>query len=430
MAEENKVEENKVEEKVFGLTVTCPNGRKIEIPKGMFTSRDTVMFLRDLLAEYQDVCHHTNYKLEAVDAKKKHITPLNDYVTFGEYPEVVSGESHLRMKLAPYTLATCHNHVRVIRNIVVDPPVYVPTVVPKEASSDSAAAEKKVAQQQQQQPKKDNAKQQQQQQPKKDNTKQQEQQQPKKDNAKQQEQEQKKEEKQEEAAVVSKNPKTQTNKLLQKLVDDSLAKMEKLTDSNIREAKTKFPDLQVPIDSNVENIRVSPRIVHRQKVQNNKSRFKNKIPGIRFSGWNPPPAPRRLAGDLCYLEVHTPEGSVVNLTATSEGFFVNASRDGHFNPVRATHDSHFNHSLLKVLQKISPVFAKYYSRQLQTGIEKEGDVENEDLSYLSVPWQTSRVPKEPELDLAKSWLEANKQDDHHTYVVFSFSFFSSSSFYS
>ena len=166
-------------------------------------------------------------------------------------------------------------------------------------------------------------------------------------------------------------------------VDASLAKMEKLTESKIREAKTQFPDLQVPIDSNLSNIRVAPRIVQRERENRNNSKFKNKIPGLRFSGWNPPPPQRKLLGDLCYLEVHIPEGSVINVTATPDGFFVNASRDGHFNSAPA-YESYFNHSLLKILQKLSPVFSKHYSRQLQMGVKKESDVENEDLTYLSV----------------------------------------------
>ena len=203
MESNQKVEERNATETSFRLEIVTPEGKKIEIPKGLFTGRDSVMFLRDMLAEYQDVCHHTNYQLEAVDSKKKHAIVLNDYADFSEYPDVVSEKSHLRMKLIPYTLASCHEHVRVIRNIIVDPPVSIPNVS-KQVSSEKKTTKKKPEDKQQQQQKPQEQQQQQQEQKKEDVTT--------KDNKKPEE-----ETKEEDKKLVT-NPKSQTHKLIQDAV--------------------------------------------------------------------------------------------------------------------------------------------------------------------------------------------------------------------
>ena len=45
---------------------------------------------------------------------------------------------------------------------------------------------------------------------------------------------------------------------------------------------------------------------------------------LALSGWNPPPAPRRVAnGDLCYVEAETLDGAVLHITAIPTGFYVN-----------------------------------------------------------------------------------------------------------
>ena len=204
MESNQKVEERKeATETSFRIEIVTPEGKKIEIPKGLFTGRDSVMFLRDILADYQDVCHHTNYQLEAVDSKKKHVTVLNDFADFSEYPDVVSEKSHLRMKLIPYTLASCHEHVRVIRNIIVDPPVSIPTAaaaVTKQVSSETTKKPQEKQQQKQQE-------QQQQQEQKKE-----QQDLTSKDNKKSEE-----ETKEENKTVVT-NPKSHTHKLIQDAV--------------------------------------------------------------------------------------------------------------------------------------------------------------------------------------------------------------------
>ena len=205
MESNQKVEERKeATETSFRIEIVTPEGKKIEIPKGLFTGRDSVMFLRDILADYQDVCHHTNYQLEAVDSKKKHVTVLNDFADFSEYPDVVSEKSHLRMKLIPYTLASCHEHVRVIRNIIVDPPVSIPTAAAAVTKQVSSETTKKPQEKQQQKQQEQQQQQQEQKKEQQDLTS--------KDNKKSEE-----ETKEENKTVVT-NPKSHTHKLIQDAV--------------------------------------------------------------------------------------------------------------------------------------------------------------------------------------------------------------------
>ena len=107
------------------------------------------------------------------------------------------------MKLIPYTLASCHEHVRVIRNIIVDPPVSIPNVS-KQVSSEKKTTKKKPEDKQQQQQKPQEQQQQQQEQKKEDVTT--------KDNKKPEE-----ETKEEDKKLVT-NPKSQTHKLIQDAV--------------------------------------------------------------------------------------------------------------------------------------------------------------------------------------------------------------------
>lgn len=96
---------------------------------------------------------------------------------------------------------------------------------------------------------------------------------------------------------------------------------------------------------------------------------------IQFSGFHPPPPPRRLLGDLAYLELvplspkeKGANGSskpVVQVTAVPTGFYVNNNRasgsDIHFDPSPAS-DSCFSHSLLDCLLQASDSFRDAWSK--------------------------------------------------------------------
>ncbi len=74
---------------------------------------------------------------------------------------------------------------------------------------------------------------------------------------------------------------------------------------------------------------------------------------ISFGGFNPPPMPRKLLGDLAYLEVTLPgnDGSV-HITVVSAGFYVNKTVEMEgkrkFDPSPASNPC-FSHELLDCL---------------------------------------------------------------------------------
>ncbi len=85
--------------------------------------------------------------------------------------------------------------------------------------------------------------------------------------------------------------------------------------------------------------------------------------GPTFSGWNPPPAARRLQGDLLYLCVDTLEGRSLHVTATALGFFVNQSSDKVFNPAPAV-PAYSSSTLWALLLRASPLFRRAYAALL------------------------------------------------------------------
>ncbi|XP_074637547.1 clustered mitochondria protein homolog [Acropora palmata] len=107
------------------------------------------------------------------------------------------------------------------------------------------------------------------------------------------------------------------------------------------------------------------------------------------SAWNPPPGPRRLAGDLLYLDVITLEDVHAIITASTSGFFVNRTRDGVFNP-RPHNDPCRSHTLVGLLNQLSPLFRKNFS-QLQKSSIKRHPLEVIPTPYQVFPWA---VPSE------------------------------------
>lgn len=89
------------------------------------------------------------------------------------------------------------------------------------------------------------------------------------------------------------------------------------------------------------------------------------IKGISLSSWNPPPAYLRTKGHLLYLVVTTNEGEQHQITAHVGGFYVNKSSNSKFDPFpRPAPKAAAAHSLLSLIQQISPSFAASF-QQLQ-----------------------------------------------------------------
>lgn len=81
---------------------------------------------------------------------------------------------------------------------------------------------------------------------------------------------------------------------------------------------------------------------------------------LTTSAWNPPPGYRKLHGDLMYLYVVTLEDKHYHISACARGFYINQSTAEEFNPKPAT-PSHLCHSLIEMLNQISPQFKRNFA---------------------------------------------------------------------
>jgi len=89
------------------------------------------------------------------------------------------------------------------------------------------------------------------------------------------------------------------------------------------------------------------------------------VKAISLSSWNPPPAHLRQKGHLLYLIVTTNEGEQYQITSHVGGFYVNKSSNSKFDPFpRAAPKAHSAHSLLSLINEISPSFTTHFN-QLQ-----------------------------------------------------------------
>lgn len=88
------------------------------------------------------------------------------------------------------------------------------------------------------------------------------------------------------------------------------------------------------------------------------------LKSVTLSGYNPPPAPRLMQGDLLYLRIETLEGRALHVTATAAGFFVNRSTDdGAFDPAPAQPPLH-SRTLWALLHRASQQFRAAYAALL------------------------------------------------------------------
>ncbi|KAI8971247.1 clustered mitochondria-domain-containing protein [Pilobolus umbonatus] len=86
------------------------------------------------------------------------------------------------------------------------------------------------------------------------------------------------------------------------------------------------------------------------------------IKSLALSGWNPVPHRQKLKGDLMYLAVTILEGEILHITANAQGFFVNNSSNNKFDPSPSATKRASAHSLITLLQKVSPLFATNFQK--------------------------------------------------------------------
>ena len=92
------------------------------------------------------------------------------------------------------------------------------------------------------------------------------------------------------------------------------------------------------------------------------------IKSVNLSGWNPPPLPRKLVGDLLYIEVVTNDEGVFHITAIPSGFYVNKSSRAFFDPNPAA-VAHFSHELFNTLMSVSTSLRLAWQKFTSTNLD-------------------------------------------------------------
>ncbi|SPO02699.1 related to translation initiation factor CluA [Cephalotrichum gorgonifer] len=96
------------------------------------------------------------------------------------------------------------------------------------------------------------------------------------------------------------------------------------------------------------------------------------IKSIALSAWHPPPCNLRQKGHLLYLVVTTNEGEQHQITAHIGGFYVNKSSNAKFDPSpKASPKGQHAHSLLNLLQQLSPSFSESLTQLHEVNSQKD-----------------------------------------------------------
>ncbi|RLN50795.1 hypothetical protein BBJ28_00013872, partial [Nothophytophthora sp. Chile5] len=288
------------EEAAFTLFVAPPSpqsGKKqASVQLDNVSAADTVLSLRQLIAEFPALACYT--------------LALNDFVELGEYEAVDDGAT-MRMVLDKYDARKVRAHVRRFRDVLSNPPIPQAAAEP-EAQREGADS----------------------------------------------------------STVVSTEGEGQAAE--EEVDEKKLKEISEQQLKRLREIHQKLEGIEVPVKTDLAEFYAFPAAApaaHEQPEQTppakgkksdkdqKKKKKKNqpqqqgdanqqqeqdqqqdaKLPSclksIVFSGYNPPPGPRKLAGDLLYLEVTTTgDNTRYHVTAHVNGFFVNRSTASKFDP--------------------------------------------------------------------------------------------------
>lgn len=95
------------------------------------------------------------------------------------------------------------------------------------------------------------------------------------------------------------------------------------------------------------------------------------VKSLLLSQWNPPPPHRRTQGDLLYITFTSLEGDLYHITGNIQGFFVSRSTNQKFDPTSKNPQKLPHHSLLLLLQSLSPQFSKAFAASHPTDTNAE-----------------------------------------------------------
>nr|CCA14802.1 eukaryotic translation initiation factor 3 subunit p [Albugo laibachii Nc14] len=345
----------------FSLYVFPPNctAQSDRILLEHVTAADTVLSLRQLVAEYPQVAAYTCYHLEAEINKdgKQQCVPLNDFVELGEYPDIVD-QVEIKMILEKYDARKARQHVGRFRELLVNPPI--PQSVLAESSQAAMGKKTRTNSMRSSRDGKLSTK-------KKKGTS-------------------KSEDGNDTKSLTtssSSNPDQKECLVGGNGKPDLPGKVPPVSDK----VYSALDQIQIPVPNNLGDyytMTTTGDDLKESKLNalgqgNGGSGSTVELPtcirSIVFSGFNPPPASRKLTGDLLYLEIQVEgEESVLHVTSHVDGFFINRSSQGHFNPHVHEAHGHQDHLLLNVLRNASSVFETSYQSVLSRAsmLAKEG----------------------------------------------------------
>jgi protein TIF31 len=125
------------------------------------------------------------------------------------------------------------------------------------------------------------------------------------------------------------------------------------------------------------------------------------VRSLNYSGFNPPPANRRLMGDFYYIDfvpLDTDLASVV-VCANTRGFYVTQSKQGRFNPTAASKPCHAT-TLSACLSLYSAKFKKTFEEALEQH-HRQASQEYGAVAFPPNAW-VGKTPKAHEFDLGRS----------------------------
>ncbi|KAG6947089.1 hypothetical protein JG688_00015691 [Phytophthora aleatoria] len=343
--EQQQEEPVAVEEAAFSVLVAPPAGKSGQSVRLESVSlADTVLALRQLIGEFPVLACYTCYHLEAKSLTDDTWEPLNDFV---ELSENVTDGVTLRMVLDKYDARKARAQVRRFRDVLSNPPIPQAAVEP-EAQPETADKVEEPAEGEEMDEKK--------------------------------------------LKEISEQQLKRLREIHHKLEGIEIPVVPELSEFY------SFPGANSAVKEETEQTEThakgkkgkkGKKNQHKQKQQQQQNETNQqkeqeqqpdaKLPAcvksIVFSGYNPPPGPRKLAGDLLYLEVVIAgDNTRYHITAHVNGFFVNRSTATKFDPrPHKTAPAH-SHLLVDVLSNVSPKFRESYAALLAkaASLAKEG----------------------------------------------------------
>ncbi|ETL49934.1 hypothetical protein L916_00727 [Phytophthora nicotianae] len=344
--EQQQEETAAVEEATFSVLVAPPAGKSGQpVRLESVSLSDTVVALRQLIGEFPALACYTCYHLEAKSLTDDNWLPLNDFVELSEYENVTDGVT-LRMVLDKYDARKARAQVRRFRDVLSNPPIPQSAVEP-EAQPETADKVEEPAEGEEVDEKK--------------------------------------------LKEISEQQLKRLREIHHKLEGIEIPVVPELSEfysfpGATPTVKEETEQTEMPAKSKKGKKGKKNQHKQKQQQQNETSQQKEheqqpdaKLPAcvksIVFSGYNPPPGPRKLAGDLLYLEVVIAgDNTRYHITSHVNGFFVNRSTATKFDPrPHKTAPAH-SHLLVDVLSNVSPKFRESYAALLTkaASLAKEG----------------------------------------------------------